>query len=143
MAARTRRKKASIERSIFRFASEVSIAKDGEMMLDVAGDDESESAHGEGFAVSDAVTGPCAGRQILEEANGGEADEADLLDVIEPRNAIGLGTFRADVLVVAGKRRFKSSRKPEGAKGKCALGVRKVIENLADTPFIGGVAVER
>jgi hypothetical protein len=34
----------------------------------------SESAHGEGFAVSDTLTGACAGRQILEQANSGEAN---------------------------------------------------------------------
>ena len=113
------------------------------MMRDVASDDESESAHGEGFAVRDTVSRPCAGRQILEQANGREADEAKLLDVIEPGDSISLGTFRADVLVVAGERRFESSREPEGAKSKGAFGVGDVIENLANGPFIRGVAVKR
>jgi hypothetical protein len=113
------------------------------MMRDVASDDESESAHGEGFAVRDAVSRPRGGRQILEQANRGEANEAKLFDVIEPRNSIGPGTLRADVLVVAGKRRFESSRKPVGAKSKGAFGVGDVIENLANGPFIRGVAVKR
>ena len=112
------------------------------MMRDVPSDDESESAHGEGFAVRETMTRPCAGRQILEEASRRETDEAKLLDVIEPRNSISLGTFRADVLVVAGKRRFESSRKPEGAKGEGAFGVGDVIEHLANSPFIRGVAVK-
>ncbi len=63
--------------------------------------------------------------------------------MIEPRNSIGLGAFRADVLVVAWERRLEPSRKPEGAKGKSAFGVCDVIENLANVPFIGGVAVKR
>ncbi len=113
------------------------------MMRDVASDNESESAHGEGFAVGDTVTGPCAGRQILEQANGREANEAELFDVIEPRNSLGLGAFRADILVVAGKGRLETSRKPEGAKCEGAFGVRDVIENIANAPFIGGVAVKR
>lgn len=113
------------------------------MMLDVAGDDEGESAHGEGFAVCDTVSRPRTWRQILEQANGREANEAELFDMVEPRNSIGLGTFRADVLVVAGERRFESSRKPEGAKGKGAFSVGDVIENLANAPFIGGVTVKR
>jgi hypothetical protein len=113
------------------------------MMREVASDDESESAHGEGFAVGDTLPGPCAGWQILEQANSGEANQAELLDVIEPRNSVGLGALRADVLIVAGKRRFESSRKPEGAKGKGAFGVGDVIEDLANRPFIRGVAVKR
>ena len=83
-------------------------------MLDVAGDDERESAHGEGFAVCDTVTRPRGWRQILEQANRGQTDEAKMLNVIEPRNSIAFGALRADVLVIAGKRRFESSRKPEG-----------------------------
>jgi hypothetical protein len=48
---------------------EVSVAKDGEMMREVANDDEGESTHGEGFTVSDTVTLPRRWRQILEQAN--------------------------------------------------------------------------
>ena len=112
-------------------------------MRDVPSDDESESAHGEGFAVGDAVTRPRGWRQILEQANRGQADKAELHDVLEPGDSMGLGTFRADVLVIAGERRIESSRKPESAKGKGAFGVRDVIEDLANAPFIGGVAVKR
>ena len=113
------------------------------MMRDVTSDDEGESAHGERFAVRDAVTRPRTGRQILEKANRGQADKAKFLDVIEPRNSVGLGAFRADILVVAGKRRVESSRKPESAKRKGALRVGDVVEKLANTPFIGSVAVKR
>ena len=112
-------------------------------MRDVTSDDEGESAHGERFAVRDAVTRPRTGRQILEKANRGQADKAKFLDVIEPRNSVGFGAFRADVLVVAGKRRVESSRKPESAKRKGAFRVGDVVEKLTDAPFMGGVAVKR
>ena len=54
------------------------------MMRNVAGDDECKSAYGEGFAIGDAVTRPCTGRQILEQANRGQADETKFFNVIKP-----------------------------------------------------------
>ena len=102
---------------------EVSVAKDGEMMRDVASDDESESAHGEGFAVRDTVSRPGSGRQILEQANRGKADKAELLDVIEPRNSIGLGTLRADVLVEKPGRGASNPRANQSARNAKARSV--------------------
>ena len=113
------------------------------MMRDVTSDDEGESAHGERFAVRDAVTRPRTGRQILEKANRGQADEAKFLDVIEPRNSVGLGTFRPDILIVTGKRLVESSRKPESAEREDAFRVGDVVEQFANAPFVGGIAVKK
>ena len=60
-----------------------------------------------------------------------------------PGDQVRLSTRCRHVLVVAGQGTFETARKPEGAKGKGALGVGDMVQHLPDAPFLRRVAVQR
>ena len=60
-----------------------------------------------------------------------------------PGDQVRLSTRCRHVLVVAGQGTFETARKPEGAKGKGALGVGDMVQHLPDALFLRRVAVQR
>lgn len=122
---------------------EVAVAEDGDVVGDVAGNEEGDGANGEEIAAGDAGAEPCVRREIFEKRNGREADGAEVVEVVGPGNPVGCGAGGGDVLVVAWKRFGEPASEPEGAEGEGAFGVRNVVEDFANGPFFGRVAVER
>jgi hypothetical protein len=67
----------------------------------------------------------------------------ELINVLCPGDFIGLGRGDRYVLIEAGKRRRKFTRKPESAKNKEPLTVIHMIKHLPDAPFISSIAMQR
>src|SRR5207302_1774433 len=64
-------------------------------------------------------------------------------DVFGPRNTVGLCARDGDELVEAGHWRFEAAPEPESPLQEHALGVRDMIQGLANAPLIRSVAMQR
>lgn len=124
------------------FGGEVAVAEDGEVVGDVAGNDEGEGADGESVAAGDAGAEPCVGREIFEKRDGRKADFAEFVDVRGPGNFVGCSACGGGALVEAGKGFGEASGEPKSAESEGAFGVGDVAEDFADGPFFRGVAAE-
>src|SRR5215831_1742474 len=119
---------------------EVTLTKNPEMVRHVGRNDEGERANGEWIVAGDTSAHPGVRREVPEKRDGRLAHALELLHMCGPTDSVGLGTSRCDVLVEAGKRRFKAAGEPESAEDKGAFGVGHMIENLADAPLLRRIA---
>src|SRR6185437_3559549 len=121
---------------------EVALAKNCDMVREVAGDHEGQRAHGEGVAAGYALAHPGVGGDVAKKRNAGETHSAEFLDMRSPGNAVGAGASYGYILVETRQRRIESPRKPHCAKRKQTFRVAHMTERLADAPLFLRVAVQ-
>ena len=113
------------------------------VVRDVAGNDVGQGADTHGVAAGDAGAAPGFLGQVAEERQGGGADGAEIRDVAGPGKLIGGCVRDGDILIETRQRRVEPAREPQGSVEEYALGIADVVQELANGPFIGRVAVER
>jgi len=105
------------------------------MVGDVARDDVGQRADGDGAVTRDSASGPGVGWQGLEQRNSTEAQVFELLDEFRPGGVVGVRHLSRNVLIEAGQRVIKTTRKPERAAGEQPLTVVHVVQHLANRPL--------
>lgn len=93
------------------------------MVGKVAGNDIGQGANCERIVAGDAASCPGLSGQVAEERQSGHADRSKLVDVVGPRNVVGLSGCYANVLIEAGQLILKTTRKPQSPGNENALRV--------------------